>query len=629
MNRSSRLAAIRSLWSVIGLSFTLAGGTVLAQTPIPSAPTVGTVPTRPLPTVVPTVAPSVQPMPGPAGIPAPIVGDVVAPGSVQPPAIIGGKPLPGPAQIWVFANPSGLALGPTSAQLDWKSREGATSYRVWRNGVAIAEVPSKGEASHRIVDSGLAPGSLNTYKVWAMSLASQRAETRDPAGALLEVSNSTVVGTPALAPPTGITASLTSAAANAVRVSWLGASSAVAYRLYRDNQALPGTVAGLSYDDASVASGTHVYAVQSLYSAPQGVQITGLMSSPVKIRVGPFNVVAFGDSVMWGQGLLDAPGQSHKFSSRVRDWLQNSLGKPVTLTSFAHSGATFTPGNSAQEIMATPGEVPNSFPSITRQVLIDAPATLPRAGINLLDVDLVLVDGCSNDIGIATILDPSQPDAEIAAATSGACGGMTSVLTGIRKLFPAARIVLTGYWGIVSPQSDLTAVATLLISAGIVLAPPVAATLGIPLDPVTGLIAGAVTSAVLRNSLVNHSNTFLNASNTALAMATASVNSQQGAGWVTFVQPPFQSDNAYAAPNTWLWLVPTDLFPKDEMFRQRQQICGTVKFQSALEQAKCVQASMGHPNVLGAQAYADAIAAQLATSLGAWRLAHAATQHAP
>ena len=160
-------------------------------------------------------------------------------------------------------------------------------------------------------------------------------------------------------------------------------------------------------------------------------------------------------------------------------------------------------------------------------------------------------------------------------------------------------------------------------------APAVVAALGIPLDPVTGLIAGAITSEVLRNSLVNHSRTFLNASNTALAMATTSVNSQLGAGWVTFVQPPFQSDNAYAAPNTWLWLVPTDLFPKDEMFRQRQQICGTVKFQSALEQAKCVQASMGHPNVLGAQAYADAIAAQLSTSLAAWRLAHAATQHAP
>jgi hypothetical protein len=133
----------------------------------------------------------------------------------------------------------------------------------------------------------------------------------------------------------------------------------------------------------------------------------------------------------------------------------------------------------------------------------------------------------------------------------------------------------------------------------------------------------------VRDKLVGHSNTFAAVSETALISAVGSVNSTMGAGWVSFVRSGYQSENAYAAPNSWLWLVPTDLFPKDEVFAQRQQTCGTVQFQSGGDAAKCVEASMGHPNVPGAQTYANAITAALASSLPAWRQAHAVTQHAP
>ena len=581
------------------------------------------------PTATPIVQPVTQPV-EPGTMPAPIPGAVIAPGSIQqPPKSVVIKPDVGLPPIWVFANPSGVALGPTSAQLNWKSREGATSYRVWRNGVAIADVASKGEPALRLVDTGLLPNSLNSYKVWALQAQDPRAETKDRSGTLLEESNTTSIGTPAILPPSNITATFTFTGQNVVHLSWSGASGAVAYRLFRDNQVIQPGMGGGAFDDTNVLAGNHVYSVQSLYPAPGGVQINGAMSSPVKIHVGPFNVLAMGDSVMWGQGLADAPGQPHKFTSRVRDWLQSSLGVPVTLTSFAHSGATFTPGNNAQEIAGTPGEVPNSFPSITRQVSMDAPAALARAGVNPADVDLVLVDGCINDIGIATVLDPSSQDAAIASATMGMCGGMTGVLSGIRRAFPAAKVILIGYWGIVSQQSDLTAVASLMTAAGVVIGPAVAASLGLPLDPATGFIIGLASSVALKNTLVNHSTAFINASNAALTVATTNVNAQMGFGWISFVSPSFQATNAYAAPNSWLWLVPTDLFPKDEMFIQRQQLCGTVQFQSGAEQAKCVEASMGHPNVLGAQAYANAITAELASSLPAWKLAHAMTQHAP
>jgi len=617
----------------IWLLFCTGAVTARAQTrqlPEPTAPPVMTRPTvsptvQPVPTVQPTQP--VQPldtgtMPQPIAIP----GGPVAPGSIQP-GVISGKPLPGGPTLWVFANPTAKALGPTSARVDWKSRESATGYRVWRNGVAIAEVSPR-TPTQNFVDAGLAPGSLNTYKIWAMQAQSPPARKGDRLGALLEESNAVSVGTPAIVAPTDITASVIASGPNVVRLSWSAARGAVAYRVFRDNQAIQASLGAVTFDDGGVASGTHTYEVQSLYPAPNGAQVLGTISHSVRIRIGPFNAIAVGDSVMWGQGLADMPGQPHKFASRVRDWLQSTMGKPVALTSFAHSGAIFTPGSAAQETMITPGEVPNSFPTISHQALMDAPAALARSGISPADVDLVLVDGCINDIGITTILDPSQSDAAIGSATNAACGGTASLLSSIHTTFPAAKIVLTGYWAVVSPSSDLTAVASLVVTAGIVVGPAAAATVGIPLDPVTGTIAGLVSSTILRDKLVNHSYTFLTASNAALAAAADSVNSQFRGGWVSFVRPAFKADNAYASPDTWLWLIPTDLFPKDELYAQRVKTCGTVKFASASDAVKCVEASMGHPNVLGAQAYANAITAELASSVPVWKQVHATVQHA-
>ena len=78
-----------------------------------------------------------------------------------------------------------------------------------------------------------------------------------------------------------------------------------------------------------------------MYARLDGTPIPGPTSKEVTMRVGPFVVVALGDSVMWGQGLADAPGSSHKFAPKVRDWLSSRTGKDVQLISLAHSAAPF------------------------------------------------------------------------------------------------------------------------------------------------------------------------------------------------------------------------------------------------------------------------------------------------
>jgi hypothetical protein len=78
-------------------------------------------------------------------------------------------------------------------------------------------------------------------------------------------------------------------------------------------------------------------------------------------------IVVFGDSVTWGQGLLD----TEKFSTIVG----TRLGVPVEhITMLAHSGAVIGVGINP-EVPAQPGEVPRPYPTILQQVngFSDAP----------------------------------------------------------------------------------------------------------------------------------------------------------------------------------------------------------------------------------------------------------------
>jgi hypothetical protein len=597
-----------------------------------------TAPTAPPPLTQPIGSPAVQPLPPTQPVqsgtmPVVIPGGPIAPGSIQR-SPIAVQPIPTAPAIWQFANPVAVVIAPTTVEVRWATRPGATGYRIWRNGVAIANVPALPSAQV-FDDAGLAPVFANTYKVWAMQAG--KMPTKDPLGTLLEESNlayanspAPVSQTPAHVRPTGITATIIAAGAtNVVRVTWHAAPGAAGYFVSRDGNVFGGMQTGTTLDDSGVPNGGHFYFVQSVYPKQGGGfdLAASTVSSPVRIRLGPLNMIAVGDSIMWGQGLADMPGRPHKFTSLVRDWVQTAMGKQVTLMPFAHSGAIITPGNLVEEGTVLPGgEAPSSFPTVGRQALTDAVTALTRSGIRPEDVDLVLVDGCVNDIGITTVLDPSKSDDDIAGTTMRICGGMAKLLSDIHGKYPNAKIILTGYFPIVSTSSDLTAVVGLVAATGVVLSAAVAGPLGIPLDPATGTIVASLT---LRSILINHSGTFLGTSNAALAMAANTANGNSRSNWVTFVTPGFQANNAYAAPNSWLWLVPTGLFPKDEVFSQRQQLCSMLKNTSGTDLARCVEASMGHPNVMGAQAYADAITAALATSVPTWQQIHATVQQAP
>jgi lysophospholipase L1-like esterase len=555
------------------------------------------------------------------------------------------------APFVTFGISSVTARSPVEAQIVWADSGSAPGYDVLRNGVVVHAVSS---AERMYVDAALRPNTRYTYQVRARTSPPPSPQpslrpTVGPMGELIKptftapvpvmtaapsepprVTAAAEVVTPRALAPSSVSVSLRPD--GATRVTWTPRPEAQTYLVTRNGAPIRVSSMQTSgvYDDQGLPGGSYTYTVQSLMRASDGADVPGEPSAPLTLLTRPFNVVAIGDSVMWGQGLAEGS----KFVTLVRQRLQSQLGKSVRLFLLARSGAevgllpyptqfpAMAEDQAAQELGRSSGEIPRTLPSIMHQALSLAPARVAPA-----DVDLVLMDGCINDVGVGTILNPTIAEADIGRRTQQLCGPetMDGRLAQIHQRYPNARIVLTGYFPIVSNQSDLTAVAVLLTNVG-ALSAAVAPAFGVPVDPVTGVIAGAVTTHVLRDKAVSHSAVFHATSNSALMTSAISSNQRLGGNRIRFVPIAFTAQNAYAAPDTWLWLVPTPGVPLpnavDEVFEARLRACQSVPNMPP----GCIPASMGHPNVKGAQAYANAIMGALAEFVPAWQPLHAQTK---
>ena len=302
--------------------------------------------------------------------------------------------------------------------------------------------------------------------------------------------------------------------------------------------------------------------------------------------VRPLHIVAIGDSIMWGQGLHE----ESKFYTKVKIWLETQLGKPVEVHNAAHSGAKLFPGGNENEDIVLPGEVPFSSPTIVYQGSVRAPALVAPENVNL-----VLMDGCINDIGVAKILRHTSDDNDLRRETQEVCfTRMLAAMTAMSQKYPNAKLTVTGYYPIVSPQSSLLSIGPLL------------ALHGVPLDPLTGI-------ASVHERLTARSRIFADESSKALQQAVAIMN-QRASNRFRFVPIPFSDENAYGAPHSLLWLIPV-LPVVDEVYKLRLTECATIHILSPT----CVPASTGHPNMAGAQVYADSIAGVLRQFVNEWK----------
>ena len=112
----------------------------------------------------------------------------------------------------------------------------------------------------------------------------------------------------------------------------------------------------------------------------------------------PYICWCSGDSIMWGQGLKTPD----KAWWRLKNWLQEKTGREVREKIEAHSGAAIEAAPGSERFTSQDGEVNLLTPTINEQV-DDARKFYGDPA----QVDLILVNGCINDVDVRNLLDAS------------------------------------------------------------------------------------------------------------------------------------------------------------------------------------------------------------------------------
>jgi hypothetical protein len=435
------------------------------------------------------------------------------------------------------------------------------------------------------------------------------------------------------------------------------------------------------------------------------------------------NMVVFGDSIMWGQGLKE----QYKFHSLVENHLKSNLpGVQVNKQVLAHSGAIIGKDLSYPLFSwdKVPGEDNDEFKILLRIIspwypfgelikqativkindntiqlkqicqsrnCVSATASLNRATSELSittsmkrdfsetklfhtfkvvypsifyddlhreintafptilqqvrqyqgppshnDVNLVLVDGCINDVGVMKTTNPKTSSDDITNTAKLSCyDGMKQLLSEIINTFPNAKIIVTGYYEVLSENSSNQLKKLVNWVIPYFLEP----TIINKINPLTS--AAFFVEQRILNKIIDNWHTFAQDSNQFLKMAVDELNTQVGCigciftgNRISFANPNFGPENALLAEhpyvagfykkccfgnlgNPLLYYVREHKLPigaLDEIKEERANACsnpGTSAVPGSFNGITCPIASIGHPNFEGSKKYAEAINAVL------------------
>src|SRR5436190_95983 len=331
------------------------------------------------------------------------------------------------------------------------------------------------------------------------------------------------------------------------------------------------------------------------------------------------NMLVLGDSILWGEGLRS----EHKSWYQVKTWLETNTGRSIIERIEAHSGAVIERGSVDNSLTATNPEVNVALPTINEEV--DNALRFYSDGSI---VDLVLISACGNDVGVENLLNASGSE-EIDRMTEAKCGApMERLLRKVATSFPAAQVIVVGYYPFFSEKTRNDFVMKALAQRFYKTAP------GAP----------RIGRKEVLEQLTANSRTWYQTSNKTLAEVARKTDAELGAGRerIMFAKIEFPSDYSFAAKGTRLWGFNRSPFrmmlvllsfgqillpPNDEVRSRRRASCDDVfKHQpnETSEQKKdrqrrhllCRYASLGHPNRKGALLYADAITEALKATLG-------------
>jgi lysophospholipase L1-like esterase len=332
----------------------------------------------------------------------------------------------------------------------------------------------------------------------------------------------------------------------------------------------------------------------------------------------PLNLLVLGDSISWGQGLKT----ENKSWYHVKAWLEKSTGRPVIERIEAHSGAVIERASATDSLTATNPEVNVGLPTVNDE--LDSALRFYSDGSK---VDVVLISGCGNDVGLLNLLNASGRE-EVDRMTEAKCGApVERLLHKVLTSFPIAKVVIIGYYPFFSEKTRNDFVLNALVKRFLKTNP------GVP----------KMNRKEVLERLTANSQAWYQASNKTLAEAVRKVNVGFGAGRqrLGFVKIDFPPEYSFAAKETRLWGFDRSPFrmmlvflsfgrimlpPNDEVRSQRKASCDEVfrrQPNETTEQKKerkslsllCRYAALGHPNRKGALLYAAAITDALNTNL--------------
>ena len=344
-------------------------------------------------------------------------------------------------------------------------------------------------------------------------------------------------------------------------------------------------------------------------------------AAPPAIRLA-----CFGDSLMWGQGLRP----EDKFAWRVWDALQ-----PVDHAAAAcrrDTGSLMLRAYAGAEVGASARPAPGGatrwsglvsavfgaraaspwLPSRLAGEVAAAPPTV-LAQIAAFDVDpstvdLVLVNGGGNDIGVFWYMNPTTSLAALKRRIEKVCyHDMREVLLRVAEKFPDACIVVPGYMQSLSP-----ATATGLARGGGGLLWHLIATLCRP-----ALVRVFERNRVFREETALQLRRAVQSVVVDLRERAPAASPPRGEGRVDAASRPatnsqrvmfadvhhFSQENAANGTDAWVWGIDTAPFmPQDPLREFRRGVCTRIGHWSSW-----YWTSVGHPNGLGAQEIADGI----------------------
>lgn len=322
---------------------------------------------------------------------------------------------------------------------------------------------------------------------------------------------------------------------------------------------------------------------------------------------GDFNILVVGDSFIWNQGLQE----KDKFYSLITESLRSGLVRDISNVNLkvkAHSGARIRLHPKQVEEMEKVGqetdrfyypEADISFPSITTQV-----DTARQEYSDPSSVGLVMLSGGITDLVVGNAINPFLKKSKFLRMVHEYCHiEMQRLLEHTTDTFPNAKVLVFGYFPIVSTKSDVNKIMKYLMK--IVRFP----------HELQWLITNDLSKQfmkIVRKTTSNRSRLWFARSNVELSEAIANVNARFPRPRVALVESPVTEESCFATKNSLLWSLDNDNLPEDDLYRERKTVCPTVfreiKYKpfGPLSVRLCELASVAHVNKAGSKAYATA-----------------------